>query len=272
MTLFDLPDSRSLDGVEDVPLVHLSLFMKAVTEAETDDVKWRFHGVASDESEDVDGDAILKKALDLSYAQQRGFVNWDHSRAPRDQIGYLTKATLITKGNREGIERALGKKLETGASVFVEGELYKGVERAAEVRNIMAAAGESPGLGLSLDGALARDVASGGVVKAFVRGVAITPVPAQAKTLIRLRKSLMGYEAMGDSLPADLPAEIAGHVIEELEKSGILNRQVIQGDSPRMSFDQAVLWVLKKRPKWSFEIASNVVRYTMQAKPDGEPT
>jgi len=47
---------------------------------------WSFSGVASDEGEDEDGDAILRKQLDISYAQQRGYVNWNHSRNPADHL------------------------------------------------------------------------------------------------------------------------------------------------------------------------------------------
>lgn len=237
------------------PLFGATLLLKSVEE-QGDDKPWKFSGIASDESTDVDGDVILKKSIDLSYAQQRGYVNWDHSRQPEDQLGFLTKATIIGSKQLSELKKSYPQLADT-ASVYVEGELYRELPKAQHVYNIMKSTTDGNiGLGLSLDGAVARDVKNGGVVKAFVRGVAITAQPAQPKTLVRLTKSLQAYSELQDvGLPADLPAAIAGQVVELLQKGAAA--------PAGMNHDQAVLYVLKQRPAWSYELASKVVTFTM---------
>lgn len=230
-----------------------------------EDDGWRFSGIASDESEDAEGDKILRKALDVSYASSRGYVNWDHSREPSAQIGYLTKCEIIQPG-QEGEYAHLGK-VARSATVYVEGMLFKHVPRAIEVHQIMKSMPKGMGgLGLSLDGKVARDARSGGIVKAYVRGVAITPVPAQPKTMLQLRKSLMAYQLMSEAgLPTDQIANlVADQVVERLTTKLQKNTE-----SGFLSHDQAILWVLKTRPKWSYELADKLVRYTIQTKSKG---
>lgn len=256
-------DVNTLDEVLEgpaTPLFGATLF-KAIP-PESEDAPWRFAGIASDEDEDVEGDRILKKSIDLTYAKQRGYVNWDHSRSPGDQLGYLTKAEVISKDKLPDLKKAF-PDLGDQASVYVEGELYKHVPKAAEVYNIMKSVpnGGTGSLGLSLDGSIARDVRNGGIIKAFVRGVALTAQPVQPKTLVRLRKSLAAYNELSgtDGMPSDLPAAIAGQVVEQLQllqKSATL--------SPALDHDKAVLYVLKQRPRWSYELASKIVTYTME--------
>lgn len=237
------------------PLFGATLLLKSV-EGEGDDAPWRFSGIASDEETDVDGDVILKKSIDLTYAKQRGYVNWDHSRQPEDQLGYLTKAEVIGASHIKELKKSFPHLSET-ASVYVEGELYKELPKAKHVYSIMKSTpGGAVGLGLSLDGAVARDVKNHGVIKAFVRGVAITSQPAQPKTLVRLKKSIQAYAELQEvGLPADLPAAIAGQVVELLQKGTAV--------PAGMEHDQAVLYVLKQRPRWTYELASKVVNYTM---------
>jgi hypothetical protein len=146
------------------------------------------------------------------------------------------------------------------ASIYVEGELYKHVPKAQQVFEIMKSLPDdgSGALGLSVDGSIARDVKNGGIIKAFVRGVAITAQPMHPNTLLRLSKSLEAYNQLSgiDALPANLPAEIAREVVEQLEtmrKSAMDPRQ--------LNHDQAVLFVLRQRPTWTYELAEKVVTY-----------
>lgn len=236
------------------------LLLKAL---ETDESKpWRFNGIASDENEDVEGDSILRKALDLSYAKQRGYVNWDHKRDPEYQIGTLTKADIVPPSQVKELRKAF-PQIGSGASVYVEGELYKAVPKAIEVYNIMKSLPEgTSGLGLSLDGSIARDVKSGGIVRAYVRGVAITAQPVQPLTMLKLKKSLEAYNLIAETagLPANLPAAIAAEVVEQLKKSA---------SESSLSHDQAVMFVLQQRPRWSYDLASKVVSYTLAQKTKG---
>lgn len=208
---------------------------------------WKFKGIASDESPDVTGDEILRKSLDLTYAQQRGYVNWDHSRKPEDQIGFLTHVEILGGARLGELQKNMGVSVPDTATVYLEGELYRYVKRAQAVHDLMKSAidaGNAKGLGLSLDGVMARDRESGGIVKAFVRGVALCTVPAHPKTMCMLMKSLQSYSS-GD-------VDGVKEVVEGLQKSARV-----------MSAQDAILWVLQQRPKWTYEFATKVVNYTI---------
>lgn len=256
MTFPEIPNKASAFEQEPAPLFGGTLLFKSIEDGDSEDT-WKFSGIASDEDSDVDGDKILKKSLDLTYANQRGYVNWDHRRDPEHQLGYLTKAVVIGKSEATELQKSYPSISET-ASVYVEGVLYKHLAKAQHVRDIMKSTPlGATGLGLSLDGSVAKDQ-TGGIVKAYVRGVAITPQPCQPKTLLQLRKSLVALtELEGNGSLADLPAAIANEVVSLLEKR--------IPEPVGLSHDQAVLWVLRKRPKWSYELANKLVSYTMDA-------
>ena len=158
-------DPRNIPTVDDAtnahqPLVYATLIKS--TEAK-DDEPWIFEGVASDESQDIEGDTILKKSIDLSYAKARGYVNWDHSREPENQLGYLMEAEILDGKQSAELKKAF-PQLSDGASVYVKGQLYPEVPKAMDVRRLLKSAPQgSNGLGLSLDGTVARDVKSGGI-------------------------------------------------------------------------------------------------------------
>lgn len=194
------------------------------------DDSMKFSGIASDESRDEEGDVILKKALDLTYAQKRGYVNWNHEQSPASQIGILTKTEVITPRQLDELRKTFPGLSDT-ASVYVEGVLHKHVPMAVDVQKIMKSNGERA-LGLSLEGSLMKSQGKG-VVKAFVRGVAVTPQPAHTSTLVRLMKSISTFN--------DQTTEVE----TELQKG--LNRA------------EAILWVLENRPKWSLDMAKATV-------------
>lgn len=169
------------------------LLLKAIEPSSEDGADWRFAGIASDITPDIVNDALLRDQLDVSYAAQRGFVNWNHSEQAKDQLGYLTKCEILTPARIEHLRKELGIEIPDTASVYVEGGLYKYVEGAKDVWNVLKSqpVDGSRGLGLSLDGKILRDAATKAPVKAFVRGVAFTQVPAHTRTLTVLRKSLL---------------------------------------------------------------------------------
>lgn len=228
---------------------------------------WRFRGIASDTSPDVDEDEILRKHLDLTYADSRGFVNWDHSKAPEDQVGHLTKAQLITPAQVAKFQEELGDgvKLSKTASVFVEGELYQYVPRAEAVAKLIKSAPPGKGVGLSLQGALARDSASDDIVRAFVRGVAITPVPAHPRTLLHLSKSLRAAQESAGSNEQGVNPEVLRAITEAVDGLGSDLRKSLGIVEPnQLTQDEAVMVVLKSHPRWSYSLATDVVRYAMQ--------
>lgn len=246
--------SQATDLIQ--PLFEGQFLIKSVPEGQPDD-KWSFRGIASDETEDETGDSILKKSLDLSYAQKRGFVNWDHSREPKDQLGYLTKAILIEGDMLKTLEDEFQVSLSKTASVYVEGNLYKHVEKAKDVRAMMKSSEPGRGPGLSLDGALARDPESKGVLRAFVRGVAITATPAHVMTLCSLKKSLRDY-----SLSLEKPEPEALSLAEEASLLKSDGAGVAQG----LSFEGAVISLLRMRPHWTYDLAQKVVKHAIESR------
>lgn len=240
------------------PLMAMRL-LKAIPEGA--DGPWRIRGVASDETQDIEGDRILRKSIDVSYAARRGYVNWDHGKGPADQIGYLTKCEILDEPKIEELSKSIPEITST-STIYIEGELYKHVKRAQETHDLMKSVPDgAPGLGLSLDGMLARDKRSMGVVKAFVHGIAITPAPCHPATVAHLKKSLAAYRTLFDgegALPSDFTAAIADEVMDRLRK------HLIGATSSSMSHDEAVLFILRKRPRWSYELASRLVKYTQQ--------
>lgn len=269
------------DALSLVPVTLVSgLLCKALSQ-ENEDAPLRFAGIASDEDMDVEGDVILRKVIDLSYAQQRGYVNWDHSREPIDQLGFLTKAVIISPKEAEELSISLGVPLKKSASVYVEGELYRHNDKAKEVFKLLKSIPDGAiGLGLSLDGAVARDKLSKSIVKAYVRGVAITAIPAHANTLIKLRKSLQAYnelEAEGQLTP-NLAQEIAMHVVDLMNNAKADQTMGTRSLDPgpredpllkALDLDQATLFILKHRPHWTYDLASKVVRYTIEHREQG---
>jgi hypothetical protein len=223
-------------------------FWKSLNTDNDEKKPWQFAGIASDESEDVLGDSILKKSLDLSYAQTRGYVNWDHSREPSHQLGFLTSIDIISGDKLSAIRKSLGIDVPDTASVYYEGELYKHVPKAVEVQQILKSIADNPhakGLGVSVDGVCARDKSDHSVVKAFVRGIALTPAPVHTQTLAVLRKSLLSNSA----------SEVTQMLNREVGKDALLKS---------MTREEAVLFLLKRKPNWTYGFANQVVSYTLQ--------
>lgn len=198
----------------------------------------RFGGIASSENTDVDGDSILRKMLDVSYIAKRGYVNWDHSRLPSDQLGYVTKAEVIGHNDVAKYEDLLQVSLHKSASLFVQGVFYKHSDKAMDVMKMLKSipVGQDGAVGMSVEGGVLRS--KDGVVKAIVRGVAITPAPAHPDTLCRMMKSLS----------LDVSNSVGSTAIEEAMLKG-------------MRENDAVLRVMELRPQYDLPLARKLVRY-----------
>lgn len=216
----------------------LFLVKSASDDVDSPDYNPRFGGIASSENTDVDGDSILRKMLDVSYIAKRGYVNWDHSRAPADQLGFVTKAEVIGQGDVARYEDMLQVPLHKSASLFVQGMFYKHSTKAQEVMKLLKSipAGQDGAVGMSVEGGVLRS--KDGVVKAIVRGVAITPAPAHPDTLCRMMKSL----SLGVS------SSVEGTAIEEAMLKG-------------MRESDAVLRVMELRPQYDLPFAKRLVRH-----------
>jgi len=122
--------------------------------------EWNIYGIASSEGIDQDGERILRESLDNSYLRKRGYINWNHSKEPGDQLGYTTKAEIIMPGMIDKYQDMLGINISKKSSLYIEGILYNGATKSAEVKNILESVPKSAGagssLGLSVEGVMTK--------------------------------------------------------------------------------------------------------------------
>lgn len=223
---------------------NISLFearLSLLKSASSDGGYPKFGGVASSENTDVDGDSILRKMLDISYISKRGYVNWDHSRDPENQLGYTTRAEIIRPADLGMYEDKLQVTLTKSASLYVEGILYKESAKAMHVHSLLKSIpeGEEGSLGLSVEGGVLRT--KDGIQKALIRGVAITPAPAQPDTLCRLVKALS----------FDVSNTVEGLVVNEALMKGL-------------TLSEAVVRIMELRPNIPLELAKQIVNHVFQ--------
>jgi hypothetical protein len=140
----------------------------------------RIGGIATDENtEDLQGETVLLRGLDVSYLQKRGTWNWDHQKDPGSILG---EVDIVQKNVDDG-------------TLYVEGTLYPQVEKAIEVYNLMKGmekSGSNRKLGMSLEGKVKeRDGTNGKIIKsAWIKNIALTYHPINQNTFVDFIKSL----------------------------------------------------------------------------------
>jgi len=154
--------------------------------------RW-IEGIASDEGEDLQGEKVIQRGLDVDYFVRRGFFNWDHQE-------------VVAVKSTAGAERlAIGKIGEptvarlTARGLYVKGFLYKGnplADAAWELAQSLASSGASRRLGFSIQGRTLRKQGNR-IEKAWIQDIAVTPAPVNPRTYLDVAKSL---GASGDEL------------------------------------------------------------------------
>lgn len=158
------------------------------------DKHWRFEGIASVETDDMDGEEIVQKGVDCAPLMEWGQVNWDHQDrfGPRFLIGRPLEVGIVAA--RDYAEQ-LGKSIN-GPALFVKGELYQDNPLARDVYEYMDAyaQGLRPGrpLGQSIQGkTILRDPNNRKrIIKSQVNHLAITHQPILRFTFAGLAKSM----------------------------------------------------------------------------------
>lgn len=198
--------------------------------ASSEKESWNIYGIASSENIDEEGDRILRSALDISYLQKKGYINWNHSAQPSDQLGYTTRSEIIEPKQIPEYQKMLGIDISPHSSLYIEGALYRESRKADEVRNILKSvpkdASIDNSLGLSIEGAILRHESK--KPKVLIRGLAITPHPVHTDTVCRLVKSLT-------------------------EEISVKVNQLTKQD--------ALLFILQKYPKITFDLATRILNY-----------
>jgi hypothetical protein len=145
----------------------------------------RIGGIVSTESTDQDGEKLLRRGLDFGPFENNGFFNDNHGRATTDVVGYPTGfARWVEKGSL--LPDGSGDKA-TVSGWWVEGVLVG--EKGQEIHRIARdLKGSGRSLGFSIQGSyLSRDPLDPKVVtKAVVKHIAITAVPVNSETELRL--------------------------------------------------------------------------------------
>lgn len=203
------------------------------------DGRWWIHGVASDESLDLQGEITLADGLrpSLPYLRRFGKFNDDHKPV---NVGEVVVAEVVSKGElaKRGIidGSSLTEQERNQEVLYVGGPLYKHVDRARYYRDVLRSGGR---LGLSIQGAvLEKDVqkSRGGIPvginrRCFVNKIAVTDQPVNPNTWVALQKSFGGHRIM----KAVAQALCTGHgIVGEGEIGGpALRTQSLEGASRR---------------------------------------
>lgn len=154
-------------------------------------------GLATTDSTDLQGQSVLQDGLDFSYFEKNGWFTDEHSKDPKDIVGWSTSPALFV---RKGQTLPDGRVAPADGH-WVEGKLTKSKKADAiwDSMRGLEKAGAPRGLGLSLDGDVQQTTADKRkITKALVRWIAITAKPVNPETsLSALVKSLQAVDEHG---------------------------------------------------------------------------
>ncbi len=140
---------------------------------------WVIVGIASTEDRDIQGEILIQKGIDFRPLLASGYLNWNHSHNPEDQVGIPTYLEVVE-----------------GPALYIEAVLLSEVERAKRIRDFMRsmeAVREKGGpvrrMAFSVEGE--KVLLNGDIVeKCLVDQMAITHEPVNPFTWADLVKSL----------------------------------------------------------------------------------
>lgn len=120
-------------------------------------------GLASDDSEDWQGEKVLPLGIDTTYFDKQGFVDYEHNR--NIVIGAPTKTTITSDG------------------LFVEAKLFKNMPEVQSILKLMdnlKNAGVDRNIGFSIEGQVnQRDAINPSIITSLtLTGLAVTTAPA----------------------------------------------------------------------------------------------
>jgi hypothetical protein len=175
-------NTDGVDATFEVPLRFVKSFIGEYVNPAGETKKGRIiEGIASTEEKDQQGEIVMQDKMDCSYLLEKGYLNWNHSHSPEDQIG---KPLEVIK--MEGGPETPGGRPAT----FFRALLLDGMPRAEAVWNLAQALENAHGVGS--DRALGFSV-EGGVrlrqghllVETVVRHMAATHEPVNAQSVAR---------------------------------------------------------------------------------------
>jgi hypothetical protein len=162
-----------------------------------------FAGTVSVEVPDADGDIMIQKGMDWSFALEKGIMTWEHPAHPKRLAGYPTKASLTTyKGT---------------PATRLEGYIYKGSEYGDLVLSTLEVmkSDNARTLGLSIEGKAKKLGKQGSyrtIEKSVIRSVAFTLAPACPDSWLDIAASVFGKEAVAKSDTLDFEQAVVEYI------------------------------------------------------------
>jgi len=165
-----------------VPITFSKAFVGDYTAANGDIKKGRIiEGIASTEGKDQQGEIVIQDKMDCSYLLEKGYVNWNHSHAPEDQIGKPLEVVKLPGGPNTP---------NNLPCTFFRAMLFESMPRSEAVWNLAKALEETSGygedrfLGFSVEGGVR--VRNGNIlIETIVRHMAATHEPVNAQAVAR---------------------------------------------------------------------------------------
>lgn len=128
--------------------------------------KMIIEGECSNQTRDMDGEVIITKGIDLSYAEREGKLIWGHTPPPEINAGILPPQFVL--GN-------LIELKPFSKALYLQGMLFNGNENAEQVYRTMKENPGCHGIGFSIEGgAIRRDQLDKSViVKSWLKNVSM---------------------------------------------------------------------------------------------------
>jgi len=165
-----------------VPIAFSKAFVGDYTSSSGDIKKGRIiEGIASTEGKDQQGEVVIQDKMDCSYLLEKGYLNWNHSHAPEDQIGKPLEVVKVPGGPNTP---------NNLPCTFFRALLFESMPRSEAVWNLAKALEETTGygedrfLGFSVEGGVR--VRNGNIlIETIVRHMAATHEPVNAQAVAR---------------------------------------------------------------------------------------
>lgn len=213
-------------------------FLEADIAKSTDTEERRLiRGYASTAAEDRQGESLVQKGLDISDFVNHGYFNYDHDNSIIMGYPIANKCHIDDHG------------------LWVEGELFKGVEQADRIWNLAIAIKKSRAprkVGFSVEGkVLERD--GGRILKAKIYNVAITTNPVNTTCSWEAVVKSFNGNSDEDMLVNNVYKSLeAGHEVNptELEGGGVFRKESLEKDLHNLSYvidDEEKKKILKQK-------------------------
>ncbi|NBS88444.1 hypothetical protein EBS67_00270 [bacterium] len=173
---------KGMTATFEVPLTFVKSFVGEYVSPDGEKKKGRIiEGIASTEDKDQQGEIVLQEKMDCSYLLEKGYLNWNHSHAPEDQIGKPLEVIKMEGGPDTPAGRPC---------TFFRALLLDGIPRADAVWKLALSLqesqsiGTSRSLGFSVEGGV-RVREGHLLVETVVRHMAATHEPVNAQSVAR---------------------------------------------------------------------------------------